>query len=51
MPLSYASSGVFPIAPTPFLPSGEVDFAWAEKLFEFYGQFGDLAPRDRRSAS
>ena len=40
MSLHAASAGVFPIAPTPFLPSGEVDYASAEKLFAFYNEIG-----------
>lgn len=40
MPLDTATSGVFPIAPTPFLPTGEIDFTSAERLFAFYNEIG-----------
>lgn len=33
-------TGVFPIAPTPFLPDGAIDWASAEKLFDFYREIG-----------
>ena len=33
-------SGVFPIAPTPFLPDGRVDWASASRLFEHYAAIG-----------
>lgn len=32
--------GVFPIAPTPFLADGAVDWASTDRLFEFYGRIG-----------
>lgn len=40
MPLSAQSGGVFPIAPTPFLPTGEIDWASVEKLFGHYRAIG-----------
>uniref|UniRef100_UPI003B3AC788 dihydrodipicolinate synthase family protein n=1 Tax=Bosea sp. (in: a-proteobacteria) TaxID=1871050 RepID=UPI003B3AC788 len=40
MSLTAAASGVFPIAPTPFLPDGSVDWASTEKLFAFYDAIG-----------
>lgn len=36
MPLDHTTSGVLPIAPTPFLPDGAVDWASAERLFAHY---------------
>ncbi|HRJ69418.1 MAG TPA: dihydrodipicolinate synthase family protein [Beijerinckiaceae bacterium] len=38
MTASYA--GVFPIAPTPFLPDGAIDWASAERLFAWYREIG-----------
>lgn len=35
-----AFTGVFPIAPTPFLPDGQVDWASASRLFEYYAAIG-----------
>jgi 4-hydroxy-tetrahydrodipicolinate synthase len=35
-----AYTGVFPIAPTPFLPDGAVDWATADRLFEYYNGIG-----------
>ena len=35
-----AYSGVFPIAPTPFLPDGAIDWASAEALFAWYAGIG-----------
>jgi len=35
-----AYTGVFPIAPTPFLPEGTVDWASVDRLFDFYGRIG-----------
>lgn len=35
-----AYSGVFPIAPTPFLPDGAIDWASAERLFAWYDGIG-----------
>ena len=32
--------GVFPIAPTPFLPDGAIDWKSAEKLFAYYREIG-----------
>ncbi len=40
MPLSAQSGGVFPIAPTPFLPSGEIDWASVDKLYGHYRSIG-----------
>uniref|UniRef100_UPI003B3AC738 dihydrodipicolinate synthase family protein n=1 Tax=Bosea sp. (in: a-proteobacteria) TaxID=1871050 RepID=UPI003B3AC738 len=40
MSLTAAASGVFPIAPTPFLPDGAVDWTSTEKLFAFYDAIG-----------
>ena len=41
MPLTNEARGVFPIAPTPFLPSGEIDWASVDRLFDFYREFFD----------
>lgn len=35
-----AYSGVFPIAPTPFLADGTVDWTSLDRLFDFYGKVG-----------
>jgi 4-hydroxy-tetrahydrodipicolinate synthase len=40
MPLDHTAAGVFPIAPTPFLPDGAIDWASAERLFAFYQDIG-----------
>lgn len=40
MRLTTKAAGVFPIAPTPFLPDGAVDWASAERLFAFYDAIG-----------
>ena len=40
MTLTASASGVFPIAPTPFLADGSVDWASTEKLFAFYDRIG-----------
>lgn len=40
MPLTAQSGGVFPIAPTPFLPSGEIDWASTDKLYAHYRNIG-----------
>ncbi|GAU86823.1 dihydrodipicolinate synthase family protein [Bosea sp. BIWAKO-01] len=40
MPLTTSASGVFPIAPTPFLPDGAVDWASADSLFSYYDKIG-----------
>lgn len=40
MTLTASASGVFPIAPTPFLADGAVDWASTEKLFSFYDAIG-----------
>ena len=40
MRLTPEASGVFPIAPTPFMPDGAVDWNSADKLFEFYADIG-----------
>jgi 4-hydroxy-tetrahydrodipicolinate synthase len=38
--LTASANGVFPIAPTPFLPDGTIDFASIDRLVDFYGQIG-----------
>ena len=40
MKLTSAVSGVFPIAPTPFLPDGGLDHASLDRLFSFYAGIG-----------
>ena len=40
MPLTTEASGVFPIAPTPFNPDGSIDWASADRLFQFYHDIG-----------
>ena len=40
MRLTPSASGVVPIAPTPFHPDGTVDWASADRLFEFYHGIG-----------
>ncbi|WP_332685703.1 dihydrodipicolinate synthase family protein [Bosea sp. (in: a-proteobacteria)] len=40
MRLTPEASGVFPIAPTPFMPDGAIDWTSADKLFEFYAGIG-----------
>lgn len=40
MLLTADARGVFPIAPTPFLDDGTVDFASIDRLAEFYGRIG-----------
>lgn len=40
MRLTTEASGVFPIAPTPFMPDGAIDWNSADKLFEFYADIG-----------
>lgn len=35
-----AYTGVFPIAPTPFLPDGAIDWASADRLFGWYNDIG-----------
>jgi 4-hydroxy-tetrahydrodipicolinate synthase len=40
MPLTAQSGGVFPIAPTPFLPDGVIDWASVGKLFSHYRAIG-----------
>ena len=40
MPLTPSASGVFPIAPTPFLPDGAIDWASVDRLFDFYARIG-----------
>ncbi len=40
MPLTNEARGVFPIAPTPFSPSGEIDWASVDRLFDFYREIG-----------
>ncbi|MBN9469313.1 MAG: dihydrodipicolinate synthase family protein [Bosea sp.] len=40
MRLTPEAGGVFPIAPTPFMPDGAVDWNSADKLFEFYADIG-----------
>ncbi len=36
MALTPATRGVFPIAPTPFLPNGDLDYASVDRLMDFY---------------
>ncbi|MFO1114324.1 MAG: dihydrodipicolinate synthase family protein [Beijerinckiaceae bacterium] len=38
--LAPSASGVFPIAPTPFLPDGAIDWTSVDRLFEFYAKIG-----------
>lgn len=38
--MTSAYTGVFPIAPTPFLPDGAIDWASTEKLFAWYRGMG-----------
>lgn len=40
MTLTSDAGGVFPIAPTPFNPDGSIDWASADRLFEFYQGIG-----------
>lgn len=40
MSLSPGASGVYPISPTPFLPTGEIDWASVETLFGHYRSIG-----------
>ncbi len=40
MPLTAQSGGVFPIAPTPFLPSGEIDWGSVDRLYAHYRSIG-----------
>lgn len=40
MRLTIDAGGVFPIAPTPFLPDGAIDWTSADRLFEFYAGIG-----------
>lgn len=40
MRLNVTASGVYPIAPTPFLPDGVIDWNSAERLFGFYREIG-----------
>jgi 4-hydroxy-tetrahydrodipicolinate synthase len=40
MKLTPAASGVFPIAPTPFLPDGAIDWPSVDRLFAFYAGIG-----------
>jgi 4-hydroxy-tetrahydrodipicolinate synthase len=40
MSLDPTAQGVYPIAPTPFLPDGAIDWKSAERLFEFYAGIG-----------
>ena len=40
MPLDHTAAGVFPIAPTPFLPDGAIDHASVDRLFSFYADAG-----------
>lgn len=40
MRLTIDAGGVFPIAPTPFTPEGAIDWASADRLFEFYAGIG-----------
>lgn len=40
MTLTATAAGVFPIAPTPFLPDGAVDWASVDRLFAYYDEIG-----------
>ena len=40
MPLDSSAAGVFPIAPTPFLPDGAIDWPSVDRLFDFYARIG-----------
>ncbi len=40
MTLTSEASGVFPIAPTPFLPNGEIDWASVDRLYGHYAGIG-----------
>ena len=40
MKLSVDARGVFPIAPTPFLPDGAIDWQSLDRLFDFYAGIG-----------
>ncbi|MDE2613801.1 MAG: dihydrodipicolinate synthase family protein [Burkholderiales bacterium] len=40
MPLTADARGVYPIAPTPFLDGGAIDFASIDRLTEFYAGIG-----------
>ena len=40
MRLTEATTGVFPIAPTPFLDDGTIDFVSIDRLVDFYGASG-----------
>ncbi|ACL62314.1 dihydrodipicolinate synthase family protein [Methylobacterium nodulans] len=40
MRLSSDAKGVYPIAPTPFLPDGRIDEASIDRITDFYGEIG-----------
>ncbi len=40
MSLTIDAAGVYPIAPTPFLPSGEIDWPSVDRLFSHYAAIG-----------
>ncbi len=40
MSLTIDAAGVYPIAPTPFLPSGEIDWPSVDRLFAHYADIG-----------
>lgn len=40
MPLTSTASGVFPIAPTPFLPDGAIDWPSVDRLYAHYRAIG-----------
>jgi 4-hydroxy-tetrahydrodipicolinate synthase len=40
MPLTASAAGVFPIAPTPFLPDGAIDWPSIDKLYGHYAAIG-----------
>ena len=40
MMLDATAKGVFPIAPTPFLPDGGIDWASIDRICDFYGSIG-----------
>ena len=59
MALTAHSGGVFPIAPTPFLPAGEIDWLSVDRLYGHYETIGsdgltvlalDLEPDHQTSA-
>ncbi len=45
MSLTIDAAGVYPIAPTPFLPSGEIDWPSVDRLFSHYAAIGSDGSR------